>query len=109
MNRLMEALNKSPQKRGTRIGMGWKADFAANIWILARNSTPQTARVRVIARCEGVMQRALRLRAQNFTLLLAVVMLAPLASLGVAHAQSFCASDGQPQPTQLLERFISAD
>jgi hypothetical protein len=49
------------------------------------------------------------LRAQNFTLSLAVVMLAPLASLGVAHAQSFCASDGQPQPTQLLERFINAD
>ena len=34
--------------------MGCKADFAANIWILARNSTKQTARVRVIARCEGL-------------------------------------------------------
>ena len=45
------------------------------------------------------------LHAQNFTLLLAVVML-PLRN---AYAQSFCASDGQAQPTQLLERFISAD
>ena len=26
-----------------------------------------------------------------------------------AHAQSFCASDGQPEPVALLERFISAD
>jgi hypothetical protein len=49
---------------------------------------------------------SLRLRAQNFTLLLAVVM---LASADSAQAQSFCASDGQPQPTQLLERFINAD
>jgi hypothetical protein len=44
--------------------------------------------------------------ARNFTLLLAVVT---LASAGSAQAQSFCASDGQPQPTQLLERFINAD
>jgi hypothetical protein len=44
--------------------------------------------------------------ARNFTLLLAVVV---LASAGSAQAQSFCASDGQPQPTQLLERFINAD
>jgi hypothetical protein len=44
---------------GARIGMGCKADFAANIWILARNSTQQTARVRVIARCEGLVQRFL--------------------------------------------------
>ena len=49
------------------------------------------------------------LRARYFTLLLAVVVLAPLASLGTAHAQSFCASDGQPKPAQLLERFINAD
>jgi hypothetical protein len=48
-----EALNQPLQMRGARIGMGCKADFAANIWILARNSTPQTARVRVIARCDG--------------------------------------------------------
>jgi hypothetical protein len=46
------------------------------------------------------------LHAQNLTLLFAAVMLAPP---GRAHAQSFCASDGQPQPTQLLERFINAD
>ena len=25
------------------------------------------------------------------------------------HAQSFCASDGQPRPLQLMERFINAD
>jgi hypothetical protein len=106
MNRLMEALNKSPQMRGTRIGMGCKAGFAANIWILARNSTPQTARARVIARCEGPVQRFLRLDARNFTLLLAVGLLAPLGS---SHAQSFCASDGQPRPTLLVERFINAD
>jgi hypothetical protein len=36
--------------RGARIGIGCKTDFAVDIWILARNSTPQTARVRVIAR-----------------------------------------------------------
>ncbi len=45
-------------------------------------------------------------RARNFTLLLAVVV---LASAGSVQAQSFCASDGQPQPKQLLERFINAD
>lgn len=28
---------------------------------------------------------------------------------GQAGAQSFCASDGQPRPTQLLERFINAN
>ena len=49
------------------------------------------------------------LYARNFALLLAVVMLALLASPGKVHAQSFCASDGQPKPTQLLERFINAD
>ena len=46
------------------------------------------------------------LHARNFTLLFAVGM---LALQGSAHAQSFCASDGQPRPTQLLERFINAD
>lgn len=39
-------------------------------------------------------------------LLAAAVLLA--GSLG-AQAQSFCASDGQPQPVQLMERFINAD
>ena len=49
------------------------------------------------------------LHAQNFTLLPAVVALAAaLAPLGSAQAQSFCASDGQPQPTQLVERFFNA-
>ena len=32
-----------------------------------------------------------------------------LAPFGSVLAQSFCASDGQPQPAQLLERFINAD
>ena len=44
--------------------------------------------------------------AQKFTLLLACMVLAPISN---AHAQSFCASDGQPRPTRLLERFINAD
>ena len=39
-------------------------------------------------------------------LLAAAALLA--GSLG-AQAQSFCASDGQPQPVQLIERFINAD
>lgn len=30
-------------------------------------------------------------------------------ALPVAHAQSFCASDGEPAPVALVERFISAD
>lgn len=38
--------------------------------------------------------------------MLAITTLAPAGS---AWAQSFCASDGQPRPTQLLERFINAD
>ena len=39
----------------------------------------------------------------------AIALLILLAVPGSAQAQSFCASDGQPQPTQLLERFINAD
>lgn len=41
----------------------------------------------------------------------AAAMLAALAtvSLQPAQAQSFCASDGQPRPAQLVERFINAD
>lgn len=42
-------------------------------------------------------------------LLAALALLAGLTPLRSAHAQSFCASDGQPQPAQLLERFINAD
>jgi hypothetical protein len=38
-----------------------------------------------------------------------MVALAALAPAGQAWAQSFCASDGQPKPVQLLERFINAD
>ena len=50
------------------------------------------------------------LRARYLTLLLAVLTL-PVGwgATGNVHAQSFCASDGQPRPTQLLERFINAD
>ena len=40
-----------------------------------------------------------------FSLLTAITLLAPLG----AQAKSFCASDGQPQPVLLLERFINAD
>jgi hypothetical protein len=42
-------------------------------------------------------------RLSVFTLLLAALF------AGAAHAQSSCSSDGQPQPTGLLERFINAD
>ena len=34
-----------------------------------------------------------------------VLLTAPIQ----AQAQSFCASDGQPVPVQLIERFINAD
>jgi len=37
--------------------MGCKADFAANSWLLARNSTQQTAQARLIARRKGLVQR----------------------------------------------------
>lgn len=40
------------------------------------------------------------------SLMLAAAALAPAGS---AWAQSFCSSDGQPRPVQLLERFINAD
>ena len=52
----------------------------------------------------------LRLRASYFTLLLALLTLpAWWSTTGTAYAQSFCASDGQLKPRQLLERFINAD
>ena len=38
-----------------------------------------------------------------------LVLAACLAPLQPAIAQSFCASDGQPQPARLMERFINAD
>lgn len=38
---------------------------------------------------------------------LAALLLAALPLSG--HAQSYCASDGQPQPVALLERFVNAD
>jgi hypothetical protein len=37
------------------------------------------------------------------------LFLALLAALPLAHAQSFCSSDGQLRPVRLLERFINAD
>lgn len=40
---------------------------------------------------------------------LAALVLASLVPLQSALAQAFCASDGQPRPVQLLERFINAD
>ena len=50
------------------------------------------------------------LQARYLTLLLAVLTL-PVwwSTTGNVYAQSFCASDGQPKPAQLLERFINAD
>jgi len=52
-----ETLNKSWRMRGSRIGMGCKADFAANSQLLARNSTQQAARAPLIARRKGLVQR----------------------------------------------------
>ena len=43
----------------------------------------------------------------KFNLLLCAAALLAMAPL--VHAQSFCASDGQPRPAQLRERFINAD
>ena len=47
------------------------------------------------------------LSAPLFAQLLAAAALAALSS--PAQAQSFCASDGQSRPVQLVERFINAD
>ena len=38
-----------------------------------------------------------------------LITLASFLPLQGANAQSYCASDGQPRPVQLLERFINAD
>ena len=38
-----------------------------------------------------------------------LLLTACCATLSTAHAQSFCASDGQRRPVQLVERFINAD
>jgi hypothetical protein len=51
------------------------------------------------------MTRDIRIRSW---LSAAACALAALAGAG-AQAQSFCSSDGVPQPSRLLERFISAD
>lgn len=47
--------------------------------------------------------------ASTLTLSALLAALAWLAPWSGAQAQSYCASDGQPRPTQLLERFINAD
>ncbi len=50
------------------------------------------------------------LRGRYLTSLLTVFTLALVwSTTGDVHAQSFCASDSQPKPVQLLERFINAD
>lgn len=41
--------------------------------------------------------------------LFALALLSASAGAPLAQAQSFCASDGQPRPALLLERFINAD
>ena len=43
------------------------------------------------------------------TTLAGLLAAASLGSVGMAQAQSFCASDGQPRPIRLIERFINAD
>ena len=48
----------------------------------------------------------LRRAGPAFRVLLAVLL---GSALPVAQAQSFCASDGQPRPVALLERFTNAD
>ena len=76
--RTMEALNKFPQMRDARIGIGGKADFVTNIRIVARNLTRQTVRVRVIARCEELFQRSRMARRglqAGFTLIELMVVL----------------------------------
>jgi hypothetical protein len=52
-------------------------------------------------------QNARRCITITFMKYLATLLLAALSLAG--HAQSYCASDGQPQPVALLERFINAD
>jgi hypothetical protein len=47
-----------------------------------------------------------RTSALAFTSLMAALV---ALAAGQASAQSFCASDGQPRPAQLLERFINAN
>lgn len=48
-------------------------------------------------------------RASSLRVLLVLSMLVLAAGSNAARAQAFCASDGQPQPVALLERFINAD
>lgn len=48
-------------------------------------------------------------RASSLRFLQVLSMLVLAAGANAARAQAFCASDGQPQPVALLERFISAD
>lgn len=56
------------------------------------------------------MTQTAKLRARPLPLAaVGLVALAALAPMQSALAQAFCASDGQSQPVQLLERFINAD
>lgn len=48
-------------------------------------------------------------RASSLRVLQVLSMLVLAAGCNAAQAQAFCASDGQPQPVALLERFINAD
>ncbi|WP_296904724.1 hypothetical protein [Polaromonas sp.] len=43
----------------------------------------------------------------KFNVMLCAAVL--LVGMPTVHAQSFCASDGQPRPRQFIERFINAD
>jgi len=45
----------------------------------------------------------------SFSLRTTLPLCLGMALLPAAQAQSYCASDGQPAPTALLERFINAD
>lgn len=51
------------------------------------------------------------LQTKNSPFKLKVMLCATLLAMSAApgQAQSFCASDGQPRPAQLMERFINAD
>lgn len=60
--------------------------------------------------CSPAFQKRLpRWRKPLIHRLAALTLLATSWAPPLAHAQSFCASDGQPRPTLLLERFINAD
>lgn len=53
--------------------------------------------------------KTLVIRASSLRVLQVLFVLVLAAGSNTARAQAFCASDGQPQPLALLERFINAD